>query len=391
MEKIILSVNTGSASKKYAFFSRGKELLRLHMERENEGFICTARAGETEERIKLTEAEYKNAPNYLLLYANVHGILNDSEIVVVGVRIVAPGHYFFEHAKIDERFIKKLKEAEEAAPLHVGPALLEIKALQNALPGVPLVAVSDSAFHITMPPEARIYALSKKAADLGIYRYGYHGISVKSAVKKAEKLLGHLPGRIIVCHLGSGSSVTAVQNGESLDTSMGFTPLEGVPMGTRAGDVDAGAVIYLGEKLKLNYRQLEEYLNEECGLLGLSGKTNDVRELLSLEKKKDPGARFALRTFVYRIQKYIGAYVAALGGLDLLVFTATIGERSAIMRERILDGLGCFGLSLDENKNRGTDSADALINAQHSKAKIAVLVADELKEIAEEVSAVGVV
>lgn len=328
MEKYLI-INPGSASNKYALFNEdGQKLSTFHFERENSGFVVTI----SNQKKKIKKEDYDNALKYVVNFLK-------EEIRACAVRIVAPGEYFSEDRLIDKNFINKLERQKDSAPLHIGPELEEIKKIKKILPKTKLIAVSDSAFYKNLPEKAKYYGLPK---ELEIRRFGYHGISMASILNKLKKL-GKLPKRTIVCHLGSGSSITAVLDGHAIDTSMGFTPLEGLLMATRPGDIDVGALIYLAKKKKFNFSQLEEYLNTKCGLLGLSGKTSDIRELLKLEKKGDKDAKLALEIFVYRIQKYIGSYITALGGLDLLVFTATIGERSSIMRGRILKGLKHFG------------------------------------------------
>ena len=373
MEKI-LAINPGSASRKYALYDGEQEAWRAHFEKEGKNFAVTITGNGGVEKSEISKTDFDNSIGFLREKM--------TEASVIGVRVVAPGNYFLKNRKIDKVFLKKLKEAQEQAPLHVGPALLEIERIMKVLPKAKLFAVSDSAFYAEMPENAKLYSLPKKIAEkYGIYRYGYHGISVGSVVGKIEKIFGKMPQRVIVCHLGSGSSIVAIKDGKAFDASMGFTPLEGLPMGTRIGNIDAGAVIYLAKKMKMSPDQLGEFFNRECGLLGLSGKTSDVRELIELEKSGDAGAAQALNSFIYGIQQLIGAYTATMGGLDLLVFTATIGERSFIMRRRICAGLEAIGVRLDENKNNATVSRDGLINAANSKSKIAVITTNELGEI----------
>jgi acetate kinase len=234
-----------------------------------------------------------------------------------------------------------------------------------------------------MPDRARFYAISKETAEKGIVRYGYHGISFASLISKMTAV-GKVPERIIICHLGSGSSIGAFLGGKSIDTSMGFTPLEGIPMATRVGDIDPGAVIYLMKKFGFGPNELEEYLNTHCGLLGLSGKSDDLRTLIDLEKAGDKKAALAIDVLVYKIKKYIGAYTAALNGLDTLVFSGTIGERSFFLRSRICRDMENLGIILDDERNNNTVSRDGFIQSASSKVKIAVMITDEMGEIAGE-------
>lgn len=389
MDKKYLIVNTGSASKKYALYAGGKEICKAHFEKEGGKFIVTFLFGRLKEKKVIKESSYRSALNFLLELLLVKKIIRSkSDIRAVGLRVVAPGNYFLENRLVDKKYLDKLKASEQEAPLHIHPIIAEVRQLKKILPSVPVVGVSDSVFHSTMPQQSKLYNLPERvAAKYGMYRYGYHGISMQSVLRKVKKILGTLPARMIICHLGGGSSIAAVKNGKSIDTSMGFTPLEGVPMGTRIGNIDAGAVIYLAEKFGLSLRQLETFFNSKCGLLGLSGKTSDIRQLIELEKSGDKKAKLALDTFVYSIKKYIGAYAAALNGLDLLVFTATIGERSWIMRGKICNELDVFGINIDLKKNRKVVSADGLISKSNAPVKIAVITTDEMGEIAKEVSA----
>ncbi len=386
IDKKSLIVNTGSDSHKYALYEGGGEIFRLHLEREGDGFVASVTVDGQKEKQQISATEYESPIDFLL------GILIDRKIIAdknkissAGVRVVAPGEYFLSHNIIDDEYFSKITEALNDAPLHIGPIVKEIEEIRKVLPGVKMVGISDSDFHKTLPTVARCYAIPEDDnANFGIRKYGYHGISVASIVFKIEKWLGKLPERIIVCHLGSGSSLTAIKNGQSIDTSMGLTPLDGPPMGSRVGAIDPGAVIDLGRKRGLSFSELEDYLNTECGLLALSGKTKDVRELIDLEKGGDEQAKLALDSFAYNIKKYIGSYMAVLGGLDLLVFTATIGERSNIMRERICAGLADLGLVLDKNKNDQTISTDGFIHKDGQPISIAVLTTDEMGEMARE-------
>ncbi len=303
-----LIVNIGSESKKYALYEEGREVWAAQIENREE---------------KL--AEDRLADNFDL----------------IAFRVVAPGNFFRQHRVIDENYLAQLQSARAKTPLHVDLILAEIKNFQARFPTTRLVAISDSAFHRTIPDRARYYALpTEDARELEIERFGYHGISLSSIVEKLKEQ-GPLPEKIIVCHLGGGSSVTALKSGESVDTTMGLTPLAGLPMATRVGDLDPGALVYLAEAKNLAGEKLEEYLANQCGFLGVAG-TSDMRELLARETS-DERAALAVKMFVYQIQKYIGAYAAVLGGLDLLVFSGTIGERSEPIRDKILAGLGSLG------------------------------------------------
>jgi acetate kinase len=248
----------------------------------------------------------------------------------------------------------------------------------------PIVGVSDSAFHASLPDEYKFYGIPiKDSRALGLYRCGYHGISVQSVVSQTEKIIGYLPEKVIVCHLGGGASITAVRKGQSLNTTMGFTPLEGLVMATRVGDIDPGAVLYLMEKLGKDKKALGAYFNNDCGLLGLSGKSDDIRKLLVLEQAGNYDAQLALKIYVNKIKQYIGQMAAVLGGLDLLILAGTVGERSFIIRERICAGLEFLGLQLDKKLNNQSEGIEVSLEVVNSPVKILVVKTDEMAEIAK--------
>ncbi len=371
MKKIFI-VNVGSESRKYALYQDSECVFFAHFEKENG---------------KLIENSTEYAVNQLLEQKLIGAL---DEISAIGFRVVAPGSYFLQNKIVDGEYLGKLETAKEQAPLHINPMLVELKALEQILPSIPIVGISDSAFHGSLPACARLYGIPKNTAEeLDVFRFGYHGISFESVVGKLKNIYsGNLPEKIIICHLGGGSSIAAIKDGKSVDTSMGFTPLEGAIMANRVGDIDAGAVVYLSKKLGYGPEEMESYLNTQCGLLGLSGKSNDVRELLEMEKNGDENAKLALEVMVYKIKKYIGSYFAALNGAALLVFSATIGERSAIMRARICAELENLGIILDDEKNNKTISIDGFIGKDESPVKIAVITTDEMGQISAEVVAI---
>lgn len=383
MEKTLLAINIGSASRKYAIYSGKDERYKYHFEKENGDFVVTQQKGEQETKTIITEDDFLYSTAYVIRKLKNEGI---SPIEKVGIRVVAPGTFFHTTQPITEHYIQKLRDALPMAPLHIAPTLAEIEQLPHLFPDIPILGLSDSAFHGTIQGPARLYALPLEDSErLGLYRYGYHGISVQSVVQTVTEMLGTIPQKTIVCHLGSGSSITALFEGKSVDTSMGFTPLEGIPMGTRPGDIDPGTLVFLTKALHLTPDQLDEYLNERCGLLGISGRTADIRELLSYEASGDKNAKQALDLFTYRIKKYIGAYMATLNGLDLLIFTATIGERSSIMRKRIVSSLDGIGIILDEEKNNAMTKENGFIEHDTSKTKIAVIKTNEMREMILEI------
>lgn len=387
--KKLLIVNAGSASKKYAIYEGETELFRAHFERGENGFIVTEYAGRAHDTRTITDKEYEESARCFYDDCATRGIVRDGEISALGFRVVAPGEYFNATRIIDPEYLTKLQDTYLIAPLHVRAVMDEIRTFSARMPEVLQIGISDSAFHATIPERARLYALPiEDSKALGIYRYGYHGISLCSALAAMEHLIGVVPARVIVCHLGSGASVTAIRHGSSIDTSMGFTPLEGLVMATRVGDIDAGALIHLGKAKGLSYDQLDEYVNHECGLRGLfGGAEGGVRELLEREASGDSAARRALDIFSYRITKYIGAYYAALGGCDALVFTGTIGERAPRIRTRVCEGLAAFGIVVDDAKNRAlTGDADGHIEHDNALVNITVVRADEMRQIAKEMT-----
>jgi acetate kinase len=265
-------------------------------------------------------------------------------------RVVHGGARFREPIVIDDAVRAEIAALEALAPLHNAPALRAIEEAQRALPDVPHVAVFDTAFHATIPDEAATYAVPRRWRDWGMRRYGFHGLSVQWATERVRA------ERLVVCHLGGGSSVTAVRNGRSIDTTMGFTPLEGVPMTTRSGSLDPGAIVYLVRERGLDVDELEHALNLESGLKALAGGSGDMREIVAA------GGGLALDVFAYRVAAAVAAMSAALGGLDTLVFTAGIGERSPLVRARICDRLAFLGVELDAARNERAEP-DCAISA----------------------------
>lgn len=345
VEKKYLVINIGSASKKCGLYGQG-ELCGVHMEKISEGFIGTVKVGNDKQEVQITQADYDDVGAYLVHVAEEKDIVQTGDIAKIGIRIVAPGKFFQEDKLIDDSYVQTLTLARDMAPLHIAPVLEELQKIKSWAGDIPLLGISDSAFYKDMPIEAKLYGLPKDLIEKhGIYRYGYHGISMSSVLDKIRELKGSVPEKIIICHLGSGSTVTALKNGQPIDTSMGFTPLEGIPMGSRVGNIDAAAVLYLLKNSGMDADALEETLYKKSGLLGLSGKTSFVKELIDLEKAGDAGAGEALSVFARSVKKYIGAYSALLGGLDLLVFTATIGERSEYMRSKICAGLDYLNIA----------------------------------------------
>ena len=316
-----------------------------------------------------------------------YGVLTTLEdIEAVGHRVVHGGEEFFCSKLIDEDVVAQIEKCSEIAPLHNPANLLGIKAVSEALPSVPQVAVFDTAFHQTMPAYAYMYALPYEYYDkYRIRRYGFHGTSHKYVSSKGARFVGlELENsKIITCHLGNGSSIAAVANGKSIDTSMGFTPLEGVIMGTRCGNIDPEVVTFIQEKEHLAPEEVTKVLNKKSGFLGLSCVSSDARDLNDAANAGDPKAKLALKKLVYDVTKYIGAYAAVMNGVDLIVFTGGIGENNSRLRRRVCENLTYLGLSFDYEANVVTGK-DALISLPDSKVKVAVVTTNEELVIAQD-------
>jgi acetate kinase len=319
-------------------------------------------------------------------------IINDfSEIAGVGHRVVAGGEIFHQSTLIDEKVLTQIESLAEYAPLH-NPAEAEgIRAFMAALPGVPEVAVFDTSFHQTLPAVNYLYSIPYDYyKQFGARKYGAHGTSYRYVSQRAAELVGQPLSdlKMIVAHLGNGVSLDAIKDGQSYNTSMGFTPLAGVTMGTRSGDIDASLVAFLEEKLELSVEQMTDILNTKSGLLGLSGISSDMRDLLAKETT-DERAKIAVDIFIDRIVQYIGAYTAQLNGLDTLVFTAGIGENEAPIRSRVCQSLGYLGVELDENLNKSARGTEQLVSTPQSKVKVLVVPTDEELMIARDVVELG--
>ncbi len=311
-----------------------------------------------------------------------------AEIDAVGHRVVHGGEKFSKSALIDDAMLKEVESLTDLAPLHNPANLMGIRACRAIMPDTPMVAVFDTAFHQTMPPEAFIYGLPYEAyKELMVRRYGFHGTSHFYVSQRAISMLD-MPAaetKVITCHLGNGSSITAVKGGQSIDTSMGFTPLEGVPMGTRCGDMDPAIVPYLMEKLGLDTTGVSNYMNKKSGVCGISGVSSDFRDLCDAAEKGNERAELAIQSFSYKVKKYIGAYAAALCGVDAIVFTAGVGENDRGVRARILQGLEYLGVDVDFEYNMSCPRGEEVeISKPGSKVKVFVIPTDEEMVIAKD-------
>ena len=396
----VLVVNCGSSSLKYQLFETETEawLAKGLVERIGAHGTLLTHHVPGRERYRV-ECE---APDHTAAMGTVVKLLNDpargvlrsvDEIAAVGHRIVHGGERFSQSVLVNEDVVQYIAACSELAPLHNPPHIMGIRACQQILPGVPMAVVFDTAFHQEMPPVAYMYALPYELYEkYAIRRYGFHGTSHKYVATRAAALLNRPLEelRIITCHLGNGSSVTAVKDGHSIDTSMGFTPLEGLVMGTRCGDIDPYIVTFLMAKEGLTAEQVsQELMNKKSGVLGLSGISHDFRDLE--DAAADPAqpskrAALALDVFAYRLRKYIGAYFVAMGGLDALVFTAGIGENSFEMRARVCRGLECLGIQIDQERNN-VRGIEAEISGLDSPVKVFAIPTNEELVIARDTAA----
>ncbi len=302
------------------------------------------------------------------------------EINAVGHRVVHGGEKFNQSVLIDKAVKEKIIECIDIAPLHNPANLKGIDAVEKILPNVPQVAVFDTAFHQTMPQYAYMYALPYELYEkYGIRRYGFHGTSHRYVSRRACEFL-NLPyekQRIITCHIGNGGSITAIKDGKSVDTSMGLTPVEGLMMGTRCGDVDAGALVFIQEKEGLDDKGLSTLINKKSGVLGISGVSSDMREIESAIAQGNEKAKLALTMYEYRIAKYIGAYAAVLNGVDVIVFTGGVGENQAVSREVVCNQLGFMGVEIDKELNKKSHGVEVELSTPASKVRVVVIPTDE--------------
>ncbi|EAX48720.1 acetate kinase [Thermosinus carboxydivorans Nor1] len=320
-----------------------------------------------------------------------YGVISSmKEISAVGHRVVHGGEKFADSVLITPEVMKALEDCIEMAPLHNPPNILGINACAELMPGVPQVGVFDTAFHQTMPKHAFLYGLPYEAYEkYGLRRYGFHGTSHKYVSQRAAELMGqHMSNlRIITCHLGNGASIAAVKYGKSVDTSMGFTPLEGLVMGTRSGEIDPAIIPFLMKKEGMTADQIDTYLNKKSGVLGISGVSSDFRDIEEAAAAGNERAQLALDIFAYKVKKFIGGYVAAMGGVDAIVFTAGLGENSPSMRDKICNGLEYLGTRIDPVKNNIRGKAQE-ISVDGAKVKIFVIPTNEELVIARDTKAI---
>ena len=391
---IILVLNCGSSSVKYKLFDMSKQEVMAQGGVEKLGlpgsFLkFTLPSGE---KVVLEKElpEHNVAIQFILstLTDNKYGCIKSlNEIDAVGHRVVHGGEKFSSSVRITNEVIGKVVECIDLAPLHNPPNLKGIRAMDAIIPGIPQVAVFDTAFHQTMPDYAYMYGLPYSLyKKYGIRRYGFHGTSHRFVSQRACDVLG-VPfekQRIITAHIGNGGSITAIKDGKSIDTTMGLTPVEGLLMGTRCGDVDAGALSFIMDKEGLNAAGLSDLINKQSGVMGLSSISSDMREIEAAIEDGDKKAILTMNVYNYRIKKYIGAYAAALGGLDLLIFTGGVGENQWSTRTAVCREMEFMGIKLDEAKNDHMRGQEMIISTPDSKVTVMVVPTDEELTIAKD-------
>ncbi len=317
-----------------------------------------------------------------------HGVLTSlDEIGAVGHRVAHGGSYFADSAVVDDGVVEKIRSCFELAPLHNPANLQGILSIDELLPDVPQVAVFDTAFHQTIPAENYMYALPYEYFErYGVRKFGFHGTSHKFVAHKGAAMCGLdiNDSKIITCHIGNGGSVTAVLNGRSFDTSMGFTPVDGLVMGTRCGAVDPGALLYVGEKCGLGYDELGDVINKKSGVLGVTGLSSDMRDIVAASEGGNERARLALAMYDARVKHFIGAYAAAMGGVDMIIFTGGVGENQWQSRERICSGLEYMGVEFDVEANDGLRGEDRVVSRADSRVVVAVVATNEELVIARD-------
>ena len=387
----ILVLNCGSSSLKYQLIDMDDESVmakglvdRIGI---NDSLLSHSPSGKDKYEVKCDIPNHDVAIKMVFdaLVDGEHGVIKDlSEIGGVGHRYVNGGALFPESVITTDETIKLMETTFAMAPLHNPAHVMGMRACQKLMPGVPMVTVFDTSFHLTQPPKAYSYGIEKDVAEKWkIRRYGAHGTSHRYVSKRAYELLGDPNAKIVTCHLGNGSSLSAVNAGKCVDTSMGFTPLAGVLMGSRCGDIDASAVTYLIDNGVVKAEDMATYLNKKCGFLGVSGVSSDLREVEAAAAEGNADAQKSIDMFLYGVEKYIGAYMVAMGGLDAIVFTAGIGENSISTRKSVLEALSFLGVKVDDDANnvRGKETC---ITAPDSKIKAFLIPTNEELTIARD-------
>ena len=390
----ILVLNCGSSSVKYKLIDTATDATLAEGGVEKiglpDGFLKFKKADGSKEITELGHIDHKQAVEAILknLTDPVNGCIKSySEIDAVGHRVVHGGEKFASSVLITPEVIQQVKDCYDLAPLHNPANITGIEAITSLMPDVPQVGVFDTAFHQTMPARSFMYALPYKYyTEDGVRRYGFHGTSHRYVSQRAAEFLGLdlQKTKMVTCHIGNGGSITAVDGGKSVDTSMGLTPTEGLMMGTRTGDIDPGAITYLMTKHNMTAAQVQTLINKESGVAGVSGISNDMREIEAAVNAGDERAKLALDMYELRILKYIGAYAAEMGGLDVIVFTGGGGENQTGVRLNVCKPLGFIGVDIDEEVNSRTRGTETLISTPASRVKVVVIPTDEELMIARD-------
>lgn len=388
---IIMAINAGSSSFKFKLFDMPKERVIASGLAERIGMdngVFTMHYNGEKEVLETRFSDHKEAVEVMLTELKRFNVIKDiNDIEGTGHRVVHGGEIYDDSVIIDDETIRNIDELSELAPLHNPPNLMGIKAFRKLLPNVPHIAVFDTSFHQTMPEKSYLYSLPYHYyKEFGIRKYGFHGTSHKYVTNRAAELLGRplKELRLISCHLGNGASIAAVKGGESIDTSMGFTPLAGVTMGTRSGNLDPALIPYIMNKTNRTAVEVLDVLNKESGLLGVSGFSSDLRDIEQGAHKGNKRAILALDVFGSRIHKYMGSYATAMGGLDAIIFTAGVGENSDIVREKVVSGLEFMGVYFDPSMNK-VRGEEVFLNHPYSPVKIIIIPTDEELMIARDV------
>lgn len=383
----VLVLNCGSSSVKYKLFQmpEGKVLAQGGVEKLglSDSFLKLKLPSGEKVVLEKDMPEHTVAIDFILktITGSEYGCIKSlSEIDAVGHRLVHGGDKFSESVVITDAVVESVKQCIDLAPLHNPSTLKGVAAVTELIPGVPQVGVFDTAFPQTMPQRAFMYALPYEYYEkYGVRRYGFHGTSHRFVSKRACEFLGldYNKARIITAHIGNGASMCAIKEGKCIDTTMGLTPTEGLMMGTRVGDVDPGALVFIGEKEGLSMAQLSEVINKKSGVLGVSGVSSDMREIEEAISQGNERAKLALEMYDYRIKKYVGAFTAAMGGLDLLIFTGGVGENQTTTREYVCEDMQYMGIEIDKTLNAKIHGDEALLSTKESKVKVVVIPTDE--------------
>jgi len=390
----ILIINSGSSSIKYQLFDMEEHAVLAKGSVEKIGmlgsFLKNHRNDGDVVKLEGEIVDHQAGIEYMLgvLTSQDHGSLKSLEdINAVGHRVVHGGEKFKESVLISDKVISKMEEVAELAPLHNPPNLKGIYAVSELLPDVPQVGVFDTSFHQTMPDYAYMYAIPYSLyKKYGLRRYGFHGTSHRFVSNRACSLLNTelKKQKIITCHLGNGASITAIKHGKSVDTSMGLTPVEGMIMGTRSGDLDLGVLTFIMNKEEIGVQSANTLINKHSGLLGVSGISSDMREVEKAAEEGNKRALLAIKMYSYRIKKYIGAYCAAMGGMNIVVFTGGIGENDTLTREKTCSNMEFLGIKIDREKNKNTKGKEDIISAKNSKVTVMVIPTNEELVIAQD-------